>query len=225
MKIGVIHATCNAVPPLNATFKKLAPEVTVLNFVDENIQFYANQIKGIDDKTHRDFIDIATKAQEAGVDAILVACTVLTPLVDSVKPFISVPIVAVDQPMLEKAVKNYQRIGVIATNAPTAPATKDQLLTIAHKFGKSIEVVTQVDTQAMIELKSGNETEHNRLNALAATELKKRGSEVIILAQITQASAEQETTAVGLPVLTSPSEAVTALLKAVTEQKENTLTI
>ncbi len=213
MKIGIIHATSNAVPPLNDAFKSLAPNVTIFNFVDEYLQYYANQIKGIDDKVHRDFVNMAITAQEAKVDAIIVACTVLTPIVDIVKPFITVPIIAVDQPMLESAVNNYRKIGVVATNAPSGPATKAQLEKIAGKFGKEIEVDTEIDIQAMTELKAGNEEEHNRLNALAAEKLKQRGCEVIILAQITQASAESKTKELGLPVLTSPKEAVKEVLR------------
>lgn len=213
MKIGVIHATCNAVPPLNDAFKELAPDVTVLNFVDEHIQYYANQVKSIDAKIHRDFVDMSIKAQEAGVDAIIVACTVLTPIVDAVKPFITVPITAVDRPMLERAVKNFTKIGVVATNAPSGPATKEQLEKIAFEHGKEIEVDTEIETTAMTELKAGNVEEHNRLNASAAMKLKDRGSEVILLAQITQASAEKEVKELGLPVLTSPREAVKTILE------------
>ncbi|XXM71402.1 aspartate/glutamate racemase family protein [Lysinibacillus sphaericus] len=221
MKIGIIHATCNAVPPLNAAFKRLAPEVTVLNFVDENIQYHANRINGIDDKSFRDFVHLAGKAQEAGVDAIIVACTVLTPVVDSVKPFISVPIFAVDRPMLEKAVTHYTKIGVVATTAPSGPATKAQLEKLAGEWGKEIEVDTEITTQAMTELKAGNEEEHNQLNRLAAAELQKRGCEAIILAQITQACAEDETGTLGLPVLASPKEAVKAVLSALEREKVN----
>lgn len=215
MKIGIIHATCNAVPPLNAAFKEIAPDVTVLNFVDEHLQYYANQIKGIDDKVHRDFVNMAITAEEAKVDAIIVACTVLTPIVDVVKPFITVPIIAVDYPMLNTAVNNFRKIGVVATNAPSGPATKAQLEHIAKELGKEIIVDTEINTQAMTELKAGNVEEHNRLNALAAEELKKRGCEVIILAQITQASAEEETKQLGLPVLTSPKEAVKAVMQLI----------
>lgn len=220
MKIGIIHATCNAVPPLNAAFKELAPEVTVLNFVDEHIQYYANQIKGIDEKIHRDFVNMSTTAQEAGVESIIIACTVLTPIVDAVKPFIKVPIIAVDRPMLEMAVKNFNKIGVVATNAPSGPATKAQLEKIALELGKNILVDTEIDTSAMVELKAGNVEEHNRLNAVAAKKLRDRGSEVIVLAQITQASAEKDTAEVGLPVLTSPREAVKTVLKLKENQKQ-----
>ncbi|MEI2664040.1 aspartate/glutamate racemase family protein [Rossellomorea sp. LJF3] len=221
MKIGIIHATCNAVPPLNAAFKQLAPEVTVLNFVDENIQYHANQMNGIDDKSFRDFVHLASKAQEAGVDAIIVACTVLTPVVDAVKPFISVPIFAVDRPMLEKAVTHYTKIGVVATTAPSGPATKAQLEKLAKEWGREVEIETEIITQAMTELKAGHEVEHNHLNRLAAAELQKRGCEAIILAQITQACAEVEASTLGIPVLTSPKEAVKAVIGALEGDKVN----
>lgn len=215
MKVGIIHATTNAVPPLNNAFKELAPDTLVLNFVDEHLQYYANQIQGIDDKIHRDFVNMATTAQEAKVDAIIVACTVLTPIVDIVKPFITVPIIAVDYPMLSSAVKHYNKIGVVATNAPSGPATKAQLESLATEIGKEIIVDTEINTQAMTELKAGNVEEHNRLNAIAAEKLKERGCEVIVLAQITQASAEEEVKTLGLPVLTSPKEAVNAVMQLI----------
>ena len=202
-------------PPLNNAFKELAPDTLVLNFVDEHLQYYANQIQGIDDKIHRDFVNMATTAQEAKVDAIIVACTVLTPIVDIVKPFITVPIIAVDYPMLSSAVKHYNKIGVVATNAPSGPATKAQLESLATEIGKEIIVDTEINTQAMTELKAGNVEEHNRLNAIAAEKLKERGCEVIVLAQITQASAEEEVKTLGLPVLTSPKEAVNAVMQLI----------
>lgn len=213
MKVGIIHATINAVPPLNAAFKEVAPDVIVLNFVNEHLQYYANQIKGIDDKVHRDFVHMAITAEEAEVDAIIVACTVLTPIVDVVKPFIKIPIIAVDSPMLYKAVADYKSIGVVATNAPSAPATKAQLEKIAKDLGKEVNIYTEINTEAMTALKAGNTEEHNRLNALAAEELKKRGCDVIVLAQITQSSAEEEVSKLDLPVLTSPKESVNAVIQ------------
>src|SRR5690625_4015132 len=88
MRIGVIHATNNAVEPLNKAFKDLVSKVEVINFVDEYIQEYANKINGIDAKIYRDFLTLASQAEEAEVDIIVVACTVLTPIVDAVTPFV-----------------------------------------------------------------------------------------------------------------------------------------
>ncbi|ARD49059.1 aspartate/glutamate racemase family protein [Sporosarcina sp. P33] len=215
MKIGILHATPNAVEPLNKAIKQLLPESIVLNFVNEHIQYYANEIKGIDDKVCRDFVQMANTAQEAEVDVIIVACTVLTPIVDLVKPFVSIPIIAVDKPMLDLAVTNYTKIGVVATNAPSGPATKKQLEGIAKEQNKQIIVETAIDTQAMIELKSGEIANHNELNVKAAQKLKDLGCEVIILAQITQAVAEERVKEVGLPVLTSPTEAAKTIKKLI----------
>ncbi|WP_026703355.1 aspartate/glutamate racemase family protein [Salibacterium aidingense] len=215
MKIGVIHATCNAVPSLNNAFKELAPDATVVNLVNENLQHYSNEIGGIDDRTHRDYANLAFMAQGAGVDAIIVACTVLTPILDVVKPFITVPIMAVDRPMLENAAGNYDKIGVVVTNEPSGPLTRSQLENIAKDNGKEIKMETKSIPEAMAELKAGNEAEHNRLNALAAQELKDSGCEVIVFSQITQTTAEKETGILGIPTLTSPKEAVKAVIKLV----------
>lgn len=44
---------------------------------------------------------------------------------------------------------------------------------------------------------------------------------MIVLAQITQASAEKETNILGLPVLSSPKEAVKAVIGALESEKVN----
>src|SRR5699024_5127832 len=192
MIIGIIHATCNAVPPLNDAFIDKDNEVTVLNFVDESIQFYANKVNKIDDKIYRSFVNLALTAQDAGVDAIVIACTVLTPIIDYIRPLIKVPVTAVDYPMLEYAMQTYEKIGVVVTTAPSGPATKSQLEALAQKNNKNIKIKVETSTKAMDELKRGNVERHNELNRIVASNLKSDGCEVIILAQVTQAIAKSK---------------------------------
>ncbi|MFC4354279.1 aspartate/glutamate racemase family protein [Chryseomicrobium palamuruense] len=213
MRIGIIHATPNAVQPLNEAFSQLAPDFTIFNFVDEYLQYYANQINGIDETVYQEFVRLAVRAQQAQVDFIVVACTVLTPIVDVVKPFVNIPVIAVDRPMLEAAVSGYEKIGIVATNAPSGPATREQLIQLAKELNKEINVFVEIDVEAMKQLKLGNINEHNTLNALAAQKLKEKGAECIILAQVTQASAEETVKQfTNLKVLTSPKEAVKKIL-------------
>lgn len=213
MKIGVIHATNNAVSNLNNAIYKKLPHSKIINFIDENIQLYANEIDGIDTKTHRDFYRLAIAAEEAEVDIIIVACTVLTPVVDIVKPFINIPIIAVDQAMLEKAVKSHNKIGVVATTGPSGPAMKKQLEKIASNINKNIDVKVEINTDAMKELKKGNQQEHDILNYKSAEKLLKKDCEVIILAQITQATAKEKMQGFNIEVLTSPEEVTNLLVK------------
>lgn len=48
IKIGVIHATCSAVAPLNKAAKEYRDDITVINFVNENLLLRANEVGGAD---------------------------------------------------------------------------------------------------------------------------------------------------------------------------------
>ena len=48
MRIGLIHATINAVAPVMECAQKIYPDMTILNFVNENLLDHANKVGGVD---------------------------------------------------------------------------------------------------------------------------------------------------------------------------------
>ena len=55
MRIGVIHATLNAVEPLVRALKEADSNIEVCNYVNEELLFHANQAGGVDDWGLRNF--------------------------------------------------------------------------------------------------------------------------------------------------------------------------
>lgn len=215
LKIGVIHATCSAVEPLNQAAKKFRDDIVVLNFVNENLLFRANQVGGADEVGLRSFAKTFFEAADAGVDGIIVACSVYTPFVELMKKFVSIPVIGIDNPMLHTAVERGNKIGIIATTASSGPSAKNQLMKMAGECGKALEYEIGINTEGMTKLKAGNVEAHNRIIREEGKKLVEKGCDCIVLAQITMACAAEGMKDLGVPVLTSPQEGIKAIVSLI----------
>ena len=215
IKIGVIHATCSAVAPLNEAAARYSDELVILNFVNENLLFRANQIGGADEYGLRSFTKLVFEAVDAGVDGIIVACSVYTPYVDLMKSFCNIPIIGIDNPMLRAAVDIGGKIGVIATTASSGPSAKKQLLKIAAAENKEIEVEIGINTEGMTQLKKGNIEAHNCIIFNEGRLLKEKGCSCLVLAHITMACAAGKMADLGIPILASPDEGIKAIVSLI----------
>lgn len=217
MKIGVIHATTNAVAPLMEEFGKAKEPVQILNYVNENLLCVVNE-RGVDSEALRMFARLVFEVAEAGVDGILVACSVFCRYIPLVRPFVNVPMIGIDRPMLERAVRCGRRLGVVATTATAAPVSRVQLEEIAKDLGKEISVEEEIITEAMTELRKGNTEKHNAIIADACHRLEGKGCDTILLCQITMACAAESILLKNAELLTSPAEGVREILQLCREK-------
>lgn len=204
MRIGVIHATLNAVKPLEEAFQAVNPSITVVNFVNEELLAHANRVGGVDGWGIRSFTRIIMEAAEAEVDAILIACSIYSTFAEQVQFLTDKPVIAVDTPMIKEAVEKGTRIGVIATTASAGPLEEKKLLEEAKGCSKQITTRVEICTEAMDALKRGDSGEHDRILREAAQRLEHEGCDVIVLSQITMARAKNAMEGVKAIVLTSP---------------------
>ncbi|MEA5083654.1 MAG: aspartate/glutamate racemase family protein [Lachnospiraceae bacterium] len=214
-KIGIIHATMNAVQPMIDVFNKYAPEVTVVNFVNENMLLRANKIGGADEDGLRTFTKLFFEAVEAEVDGIIIACSIFCPFASLMTAFTKVPVIAVDRPMLEKAVENGNKIGIMATTAPSGPSAKTQIESIASSVGKELKYEMEIVTDAMVALKKGDVTAHNKIIAEGGQRLVDKGCDTIVLTQITMACAADEMKNLEAEILSSPLEGLKKILEMI----------
>lgn len=221
MRIGFIHATCNAVAPIMETAKAFCPEVNIVNFVDEYLLEHANQVGGIDPAGLRQFAKLLFSAAQANPDGIVVACTVYSPMAAYFQPFLEVPIVGIDRAMIEQAVDSGEKIGIIGTTAPSVPAMKKQMLEYAVSAGKVPVMETRTVTEAMARLRAGDPKAHDDLIRRAALELIAAGCTTIVLSQITMARARQQIQIPGITVLTSPETGLARILERIKQGRPN----
>jgi Asp/Glu/hydantoin racemase len=154
-------------------------------------------------------------AQMSGADLIIVTCSTLTPQVVKLRQFFSIPIMAIDDAMCQKAVEKSSRLAVLATAQSTVNPTLEKLETEGQLQNKEIRLTSFCCPEAIAELKKGNREKHDTL----VLEMAKKVSSAdgIILAQASMAhlqSQVQELT--GLQTYSSPllcMHAVAAMLE------------
>ena len=217
-KIGVIHATEAAVEPLRTSFSRLMPEAQLIEIVNQSLFELSNRPEGTDAFARRVFARVVFEAADAGAEGILIACNAYTSFVPMLEGFLDIPIIAVDRPMLERAVNDGTKIGVIATNPAGGPSAQAQMEIISKQFGKKPEFAVEIVEEALKVLKAGDTDRHDMLIAAAGRRLVDKGCDVIVLAQISMARAAVTMQELKIPVLTSPDEGVLALRNAIHAQ-------
>ncbi|HXP92302.1 MAG TPA: aspartate/glutamate racemase family protein, partial [Candidatus Binatia bacterium] len=126
-------------------------------------------------------IDLLVKAQ---ADAVLLTCTAYSPAVPEMRRrFAPVPILAVDQTMVEHAVTLGARIGVLATVQTGLEQQQVLLRDAAAAAGKTIEIVSSLHPEAMEALRRNDREEHDRI-LLAALPALVESVDVVLLAQV-----------------------------------------
>lgn len=204
MKVAVIHATINAVAPLQEAFKETCPNIELVNFVNESLLSHANKVNGVDDWGVRNFLRLVMQAAESDVQGILIACSLYAYYQNTAKLLTKKEVIAIDTPMISEAVAKGKKIGVIATTASAGPAEVKKIMEEAERTGKKVETELRVVTEAMTYLKATDRAGHDQLIMKAGEDLEKCGCDIIVLSQITMASAKAKMKTLSIPVLTSP---------------------
>jgi Asp/Glu/hydantoin racemase len=155
-------------------------------------------------------------AAEAGADLVVVTCSSIGPAVDASRDFLDVPVLRVDEPMAEEAVRIGTRIGVVATLSSTLEPTAELVRRRAREAGKEVEVTARVCDGAFEALQGGDRDRHDELVREGLREMIS-GNDVVVLAQASMARVVETLGDVDVPVLASPRLAmqrVAALLRA-----------
>jgi Asp/Glu/hydantoin racemase len=130
----------------------------------------------------RDLFDLV------GIDAILISCSTMNRAFAQVRAHmqeVGVPVVQIDEAMMEEAVNIGGRILVVATHGPTVKSTQSLLQETADRLGKSV-TFEGITTEAAFDLLGhGRIREHNALIDRAIRLVQKeRTIDVVILAQL-----------------------------------------
>ena len=145
------------------------------------------------------------------VDAVLITCSTMNRAAGAVRRALKssgIPVVQIDEAMMEAAVERGGRILVIATHGPTVSSTRALLKETAARRGRKVSFDGATVEAAFDLLGRGDIARHNRAIARAIRTGQKRGKiDTVVLAQLSMSvfalehpDAESE---FGVPVLTS----------------------
>lgn len=201
--VFAIYTGAALVDPLKAIAAEVLPSVRLISLLDDSL--IADVIKAgkmtpaVLERIH----SYCKIGAEMGVDVILETCSSVGISVDYIQPFFKIPVLRIDRPMIEKAVNESSRIGVMATLPTTLEPTMDLVKKVADEKGKEVSIVNGLADGAFQALTKGDAKTHDRMIMEKASALVK-SCDTIVLAQGSMARMEKplkEST--GLSVLSS----------------------
>ena len=212
--LGLLHTSAALVPVFAQLCRAKLPRVDTFNLVDDSL-VPAIGAHGLTAAISGRVAGYLAAAEAAGADYILVTCSSIGPAVEAAAPQRGVPVLRVDQPMADQAVRTGRRIGVIATLPTTLVPTADLIQRRAALAGRPIELVSRLCEGAFAALTDGEAAKHDAMVVAALRELA-AGVDVIVLAQASMARVVDGLPAAArrVPILASPALAIDFLAGA-----------
>jgi len=145
------------------------------------------------------------------IDAIIITCSTMNRSAEAVRAAMKphgVPVVQIDEAMMEVAIDHGGRILVVATHGPTVKNTQALLRETAQRRGTSVEFAGSTIENAFELLGNGDIDAHNEQIAGAIREVQKREEiDSVVLAQLSMSvfkfSYPDAEKTFGIPVFTS----------------------
>jgi aspartate/glutamate racemase len=197
-----------AIEPVKTAFGQLAPDIKVVNILDEGLLTEIERRGSITPGLVRRLTQNVALAEDAGAELVLLTCTAYSPVVDEVQKQSDIPVLKIDELMVREALSRATWIGLVAT-VPAGLNMQRQLIDqIATEMGRDIKLDAVLKPEAFRALASGDREEHDRI-VLAEVERLARTNELVMLAQASMGHlASKLPASIKVPVLSSPTLAV-----------------
>lgn len=138
--VALLSSTRAIFGPMEAAFQEIFPEAQILHLLDETLLENFRHDGGLSPRSRHKALQMALTAQGSGVDGILVTCSTLSPSVDDFRPFIAIPAVKIDEPVVEWVVQSAESIALLATAETVLKSVEPLVLSKALHFGRKISI-------------------------------------------------------------------------------------
>lgn len=208
-RIALVHTSATLVPTFAALCAAKLPGVEVVNLVDDSLIKQVIREGELRPEVARRVLRQVVAAAETGADLVLVTCSSIGPAVEASAPFVSVPVLRVDQAMADRAVAIGSRVGVIATLSTTLEPTSDLIRRRAALANRPLELSPHLCDGAFEALMSGDTARHDSLVQNGLETLAPQ-VDVIVLAQASMARVAEALPPCDdwPPILSSPALAI-----------------
>jgi Asp/Glu/hydantoin racemase len=186
-RLALIHT----IPSVVGLFTVLAdeilgPDVELMHVADEVLLKAVLAQGGLSPFIFRRVAQHAVAAEEAGASAVQLTCSSISPCAAPARAYVSIPVLTIDEPMVDQAVQRAHRIGVAATAVTTLQPTSDLVRQRAAAAGRSVDVDAVLCQGAHAAMLSGDLETHDRIVRQAVKDLMER-NEIVLLAQASMA--------------------------------------
>jgi len=202
--VVAIHTAMAMVDPTKKLFETHLPGIRLINIVDDSLIQDVIRDGGVQPAIEKRLKSYYHAAVETGADLIFNTCSSVGDIAIASRPELPIPLVKIDDAMARTAVKNYKRIGVMATLPTTLNPTSKLIKRFATELDADISITEGLVDGAFEALMAGDNTEHDRRVLEKAIEIA-GDVDVILLAQGSMARVEEKIVSeTGKAVLTSP---------------------
>jgi Asp/Glu/hydantoin racemase len=138
MRVVMIHAVAESMQPTKIAFQEVFPEAELVNLLDEGLFLdFGDQLTP---SLRRRMTQLICYSAQYGAQAIGLACSVYTPMVEAICEMVDMPIVSSYGPVMLEAVQAGRRVGLIAAVPATLRDAEYFLQQAARECGASTEV-------------------------------------------------------------------------------------
>jgi aspartate/glutamate racemase len=183
----------------------LPPDTEVWHVADEILLKVVLAQGGLSPFLHERVASHAVAAEHAGATVVQLTCSSISPCADTAQARVSIPVLKVDEPMVDRALELGVRIGVVATAPTTLRPTCNLIQTRSQCLSKNVQVEAKLAEGAYQALIGGDTSRHDAIVREALRDLSRR-NDVILLAQASTARVADGLPEGSLrcPVLSSP---------------------
>jgi Asp/Glu/hydantoin racemase len=205
----LVHTVPSLVQDFGERCAAMLPGVRVLHILDEPLLERIRRRGYVAPEDEDRLAGHIAEAEALGADAVLVTCSTVSVAVDAIRNRCRVPVVAIDAAMAAEAVREGERIGIVATNPTTLEPSSRLIEVAAAAMGRHVVVHPRLVEDALSALLSGDTVRHDRM-VLTAVHEEAASSDVVVLAQASMARVlpALEAHPIGVPVLASPVPAL-----------------
>jgi len=217
-KVVFLHTVPSLVGLFTDLAKELLPTFEVMHIADEMLLKLVLGQGGLSPFIYQRVADHAIAAERAGASAVQCTCSSISPCVDVAQPFVGIPVLKIDQPMIDEALRIGKRIGVAATAPTTLKPTTDLVRQRAAFFEMDVQVESRLCEGAYQALFNGDPQTHDQIVRHHLLNLMER-NDVILLAQASMARVADSLLPEDkrIPILSSPRLAIQHLKKVLDE--------
>ncbi len=158
--LGIIHAAVFTANTMQPYIAEMIPEVQVMHFGDDTVQRdnLSAPVGTIPKANFFKFVTYSKFLQDAGCDMIMLGCSTFNLATEVAAPMIDIPLLNIDRPMMDKAVMDGKRVGLLGTLPSTMPASERLLRKAASEAGREIEITSVLCAEAFLVLRAGAST-------------------------------------------------------------------
>lgn len=204
-----LHTAAIHVQNFDALLRELAPGTRARHIVRDDLLTAARR-HGADDDTVAEAVAQAIADAASSGDVVLCTCSTIGGLAERAGQHLSAPVLRVDRPMVEEALRLGSNITVAAALESTLSPTESLIRDVAIESCVDVTITPLVLTHAWPLFEQGDLDGYH--DAIASALARVKDADAIVLAQASMAGAIDRLDGHGVPILSSPLLGVRAAL-------------